>query len=155
VRWLLIDQILECEPGVSAVGIKTFSRSETFFMDHFPGMPIVPGVLQIEMIAQMAGKCIALKHPNILPVLGAVKSAKYYHNINPGDQCVIKINITKISKGYATADGEIEVNGRRVSAASIFFGQVDRAQLTSNSFDAVTEEWKKRNLEKKPVEVEV
>ncbi len=145
MRWRLLDKILECEPGVSAVGIKTFPSSEEFFQDHFPGMPIVPGVLQIEMMAQLAGKCIALAHPGILPVLGSVKSAKYYHNINPDEQCVIKVTITKIAKGYSTAEGVIEVNSKRVSTASIFFGQVERSRLSSEDFDAVTLEWKNRN----------
>lgn len=149
MRWKLLDKILECDPGVSACGIKTFPASEEFFQDHFPGMPIVPGVLQIEMIAQLAGKCIAIANPQILPVLGSVKSAKYYHNINPDEQCVIKATVTKIGKGYATADGVIEVNGRKVCAASIFFGQVDRSRLASEDFDAVTTEWKNRNMQKK------
>lgn len=144
MRWLLIDKILECEPGVSAVGIKTFPRSDLFFMDHFPGMPIVPGVLQIEMMAQMGGKCIAIKHPQVLPVLGAIKTAKFYHNINPGECCVVKTKILKIAKSYALADGEVEVNGKRVSSASILFGMVDRKNLNSNDFDVVSQDWIKR-----------
>lgn len=148
MRWLLIDQILVCAPGEFAVGIKTFPRSELFFQDHFPGMPIVPGVLQIEMIAQLAGKCIAMKHPEILPVLGSVKSAKYYQNINPGEQCTIKVNITKIGKGYATADGIVEVEGRRVSTASILFGQVERTRVTSSDFDQVIADWQRRQRAK-------
>lgn len=151
MRWRLLDKILECEPGVSAVGIKTFPSSEEFFLDHFPGMPIVPGVLQIEMMAQLAGKCIAIANPQILPVLGSVKAAKYYHNINPDEECVIKVTITKIGKGYATADGVIEVNSRRVSTASIFFGQVERSKLSSEDFDAVTLEWKNRNKDEATV----
>lgn len=141
MRWLLIDRIIECQPGVSAVGIKTFPRSDMFFMDHFPGMPIVPGVLQIEMIAQMAGKCAAMANPGILPVLGAVKSAKFYKNINPGDLCVIKARVTKIAKTYVLGEGDIEVDGQKVSSASILFGVVDRAKLNSNSFDAVTQDF--------------
>ncbi len=144
MRWLLIDKILECEPGVSATGIKTFPRSDLLFMDHFPGLPIVPGVLQIEMIAQMAGKCIALSRPGILPVLGSVKSAKFYHNIQPGEACLIKGRIEKIARNYALAEGEIEVAGRKVSAASILFGLIDRGQLHSNEFDAVSQDWLKR-----------
>lgn len=152
MRWLLIDQILMCVPGEFAVGVKTFPRSELFFQDHFPGMPIVPGVLQIEMIAQLAGKCIALRHPEILPVLGSVKSAKYYQNINPGEQCTIKVNITKIGKGYATAEGSIEVNGKRVSTASILFGQVERTRLTGSHFDEVVADWQRRNRGEKEAE---
>jgi len=141
MRWLLIDRIIECEPGVSAKGIKTFPRSDLIFMDHFPGHPIVPGVLQIEMIAQLAGKCAALSRPGILPVLGSVKSSKFFRNINPGDLCVIKIQIEKVAKSYILADGEIEVDGQKVSSASILFGLIDRSKIKSNDFDAVTQNW--------------
>lgn len=141
LRWLLIDKIVECEPGVSAVGQKTFPRSDLFFMDHFPGMPIVPGVLQIEMMAQMGGKCIAMSRRDVLPVLGTVKGAKFFHNINPGDLCVIKARVTKVAKSYSLAEGEIEVDGRKVSSASIMFGHVERTRLGSEEFDAVTQDF--------------
>jgi 3-hydroxyacyl-[acyl-carrier-protein] dehydratase len=147
MRWLLIDRILECEPGVRAKGVKTFSRSELFFMDHFPGMPIVPGVLQIEMMAQMAGKCYAIANPEILPVLGTVKAAKFYNNVKPGDRCVIYAEIVKASKGFLVAEAYVEVEGKKVSSASILFGQVPRSQLSSQEFDAVIEDWKKSQKE--------
>lgn len=149
MRWLLIDQIIDCDPGVKAKGVKTFSRSEEFFMDHFPGMPIVPGVLQIEMMAQMAGKCYAIAHPDILPVLGTVKSAKFFGNVNPGDRCYIHADIVKASKGYHLADCFVEVEGKKVSSATILFGHVQRNRLTDKSFDAVVEDWKKRVEEEK------
>lgn len=144
MRWLLIDKILECEPGVSAVAVKTFPRSDLIFMDHFPGFPIVPGVLQIEMIAQTAGKCAALAMPGVLPVLGTVKSAKFYANVHPGDRCVIKGRVVKMSKSYVLGEGEIEVDGKRVCSAEILYGLVDRGKLASNDFDAVTAEWMQR-----------
>jgi 3-hydroxyacyl-[acyl-carrier-protein] dehydratase len=144
MRWLLIDKILECEPGVSAVGVKTFPRSDEIFMDHFPGFPIVPGVLQIEMIAQMIGRCAAIATPGILAVLGNIKGAKFYRNVTPGDRCVIKVRINKITKSYILAEGEIEVDGQKCSSASILFGVLDRSRLNSNNsdFDAVSQEFR-------------
>lgn len=149
MRWLLIDRILECEPGVAAVARKSFPRSDLFFMDHFPGMPIVPGVLQIEMMAQVGGKCISMSRKDILPVLGTVKAAKFYRNVNPGDICIVKAKVTKIANGYSTAEGEIEVDGQKVSSATILFGHVDRSKLKSESFDEVTADWLKRQAEAK------
>lgn len=146
MRWLLIDQILDCEPGVRAKGVKTFSRSEEFFRDHFPGLPIVPGVLQIEMMAQMAGKCFAMANPDVLPVLGTVKTAKFFGNINPGDRCVVQAEILKVGKGFLVAEAHVEVEGKKVSSATILFGQVQRSQLTSRDFDAVVEDWRKRQV---------
>jgi 3-hydroxyacyl-[acyl-carrier-protein] dehydratase len=148
MRWALVDKILECSPGVSATGTKTFPRSDLFFMDHFPEFPIVPGVLQIEMMAQLAGKCISLKHPGILPVLGSVKQAKFYANVGPGDLCIITAKISKIAKAYSVADMEVKVDGVRVSAATILFGHVSRDKMQKNSehteFDAVTRDFLRR-----------
>ena len=148
MRWALVDKILECSPGVSAKGTKTFPRSDLFFMDHFPEFPIVPGVLQIEMMAQLAGKCISMKHPEILPVLGSVKQAKFYANVGPGDLCVIDAKISKIAKAYSLAEIEVKVDGARVSAAILLFGHVPRERMQKSSehteFDAVTREFLRR-----------
>ena len=141
MRWLLIDKICECTPGVSAKAVKIFPHTEEFFQDHFPGMPIVPGVLQIEMIAQLAGKCIAMSLRDILPVLGSVKSSKFYHNIKPDDKCVIVVSVTKVSGAYSMAEGHIEVEGKKMSAASLFFGHIPREKLSSEDFDGVTKRW--------------
>lgn len=147
MRWQLLDRIVECDPGKSAVGIKCFSRSELFFMDHFPGYPIVPGVLQIEMMAQMAGKCIAIGNPEVLPVLGSVKNAKFYKNIVPGDQCFVRAQIIKVARQYGMAEVFVEVDKVKVSSAEILFGFVPRKNLESNGFDAVTAEWLKRQAQ--------
>lgn len=148
MRWLLIDKILECQPGVQAVGCKTFPRSDLIFMDHFPGFPIVPGVLQIEMIAQMGGKCVALQRQGVLPVLGSVKSAKFYQNIHPGDCCQIKVKVLKIAKSFALVEGEVEVDSVKMSAATILFGLLNRNKLSSNDFDAVSLDWLERQKAK-------
>ena len=123
MRWLLVDKILEMEPGKKAVGVRCFSRSELFFMDHFPGYPIVPGVLQIEMIAQVGGKCIMAANPGYLPVLTSVKSAQFRRAIEPGDRALIHVDVT-LRKSYSLAKGLIEVNGKKVSAAEVMYGHV-------------------------------
>jgi len=145
MRWLLIDKILECEPGKTAHGVKTFPRSDLVFMDHFPGHPIVPGVLQIEMIAQLGGKCASLAKADILPVLGSVKQAKFYRQIKPGDLCHVFVQIEKISSTYIIASGHIEVEGRKACSASILYGTILRNKLESESFDSVTKEWLEKN----------
>ena len=125
------------------MGVKTFSRSEPFFADHFPGMPIVPGVLQIEVMAQIAGKCIAMAMPGVLPVLGTVKAAKFYQTIGPGDRCIAKATVLKLGKNFAMAEAMIEVESRRVSTATILFGYAQRGNLKEEGteFDAVTKEF--------------
>ena len=145
MRWRLIDRIVECVPGVSAIGHKTFPPEETLFEDHFPGFPIVPGVLQIEMIAQLAGKCAAMAVPSVLPVLGSVRTAKFYRNVKPGDLCVISARVEKSASTYILGSGEITVNGERVASASMLFGLVDRRVLASENFDEVTQTWLREN----------
>jgi 3-hydroxyacyl-[acyl-carrier-protein] dehydratase len=123
MRWLLIDKILEMVPGEKATGVRCFSRSELFFMDHFPGYPIVPGVLQIEMIAQVGGKCIMAAHPEFLPVLTSVKSAQFRKALEPGDRALIHVEVT-IRKSYSLASGWIEVEGKKAATAEVMYGHV-------------------------------
>jgi len=123
MRWLLIDKILEMVPGVKATGVRCFSRSELFFMDHFPGYPIVPGVLQIEMIAQLGGKCIMAAHQESLPVLTSVKSARFKKAIEPGDRALIHVDVT-LKKSYSLASGWIEIDEKKIATAEVMYGHV-------------------------------
>ena len=146
MRWILVDKILEMHPGKSAVGVRNFSRSEMFFMDHFPGFPLVPGVLHVEMIAQVGGKCIRASNPDFFPVLSSVKSAKFRDKILPGDQAVIKVDVM-VRKSYSIATGIIEVNGKKVSEAEVMFGHIkipeDRISQVLN--DEVLMDWRNRS----------
>jgi 3-hydroxyacyl-[acyl-carrier-protein] dehydratase len=123
MRWLLIDKVLEMNPGKNAVGVRCFSRSELFFMDHFPAYPIVPGVLQIEMIAQLAGKCIVASNPSFMPVLTSVHQAKFRKEIFPGDKSLVYVDV-EMRKSYSTAKGRIEVEGILVSTAEVMYGHI-------------------------------
>ncbi len=123
MRWLLIDKVLEMEPGKRAVGVRCFSRSELFFMDHFPAYPIVPGVLQIEMIAQLGGKCIVASNPPFLPVLTSVHQAKFRKEIFPGDKSLVYVEV-EMRKAYSTAKGKIEVDGVLVSTVELMYGHI-------------------------------
>lgn len=112
---LLVDRILEFEPGVRCVGLKNVTINETFFQGHYPGMPIMPGVLIIEAIAQ-AGAVILLsdeRYRHLVPVIGAVDNVKFRRPVVPGDQLRMEIemlwfksSVGKI-KGVATVDGEV------------------------------------------------
>jgi 3-hydroxyacyl-[acyl-carrier-protein] dehydratase len=131
MRWIWIDKILELVSGKSAVGLRSFSRAELFFMDHFPGFPIVPGVIQIEMIAQVGGRCIRAANPDILTVLSSVKSARFRKNIEPGDQAIIKVDVT-VRKSFSTAKGYIEVNAQKVSEAEVMYAHIPVPQNAGN-----------------------
>src|SRR5438105_4999690 len=117
VRWILIDRLEECEAGKRAVAIKAFSRSEPFFMDHFPRRAMVPGVLEIEMIAQTVTACVRLLRPQTFAVLSKIQCARFLKPISPGDQCRITAEILRMRPHYIQATGYIEVAGVRVGEA--------------------------------------
>jgi 3-hydroxyacyl-[acyl-carrier-protein] dehydratase len=82
--FLFLDEVVEIVPGDSARGIKTFGPDEPFFRGHFPGNPIVPGVLLIEALAQIAG--IAASRPGSALRLAAVKTMKFPRPVRPAQQ---------------------------------------------------------------------
>lgn len=112
---ILVDRILELEPLKHCIGIKNVTINEPFFQGHYPGLPIMPGVLIIESLAQ-AGCMMVLhgdKYKGMVPVIGAIDKVKFKRPVVPGDQ--LKLDVTcdwlrgtigKIT-GIATVDGEI------------------------------------------------
>lgn len=144
MRWIMLDRIVECEPGKKIVAIKSFSRSDIMFMDHFPTLPIVPGVVQVEMIAQAGGKCVRMAYPNLFTPLGAIKSAKFIKSIEPGDQCFVTVEVTQIRKRYALAQGSIEVAGTRVCEAEVLYGVLEDGLGVDVPIDPVILDWAKK-----------
>ena len=120
MRWILIDQILECEPGKRAQGVKCFTRSESFFSDHLQGSPpVVPGVLQVEMIAYLGGLCARDLNPRIRPKLACIKSAKFFKSIGPGDQCIVYIEIYSFADNYIVIQGGIRRGDEKIAEAKV------------------------------------
>jgi 3-hydroxyacyl-[acyl-carrier-protein] dehydratase len=142
VRWFLIDRLEECEAGKRAVAIKAFSRSDLIFMDHFPGHEIVPGVLEIEMIAQTVTTCVRLLRPKTFAVLSKVESARFIKPIVPGDQCRITAQILRMRPHYIQAAGYIEVDGVRVGEAQFVAAIVPGVEVESR--DPLIEDWIRR-----------
>ncbi len=119
VRWLMVDRIEECEPGKRAIAVKTFPRSDLLFLDHFPERPLVPGVLQIEMIAQTAAACMRILRPEISAVLSHVRSARFVRPVRPGDLCRITAEIVALRPAHVIARGTIEVDQQKTAEAEI------------------------------------
>lgn len=112
---LLVDRILEVDPGKTCVGLKNVTINEAFFQGHYPGMPIMPGVLIIEAMAQ-AGAVIILsdpEHAGKVPVIGAIEQIKFKKAVVPGDQLISKIELlwfrSEIGRmrGTATVDDQV------------------------------------------------
>mmetsp|Transcript_18918 Transcript_18918/g.46441 ORF Transcript_18918/g.46441 Transcript_18918/m.46441 type:complete len:226 (+) Transcript_18918:3-680(+) len=120
--FLLVDKILDYEPGVMAVGVKCITANEPQFTGHFPDRPIMPGVLQIEAMAQVGGY-VALQPPMAEPgqdfFFGGVDNVKWRKPLVPGDVLVMEMRVTTFKKkfgickmqGKGYVDGQVAVEG--------------------------------------------
>jgi 3-hydroxyacyl-[acyl-carrier-protein] dehydratase len=93
--FLLVDRIIEIEPGTKAVGIKNVTFNEGFFQGHFPGQPIMPGVLIIEAMAQVGGLLAFCSGVNVGKTVYfmSIEKAKFRKPVVPGDQLRLEINV--------------------------------------------------------------
>jgi len=112
---LLVDRILEIVPGKSCIGLKNVTMNEQFFIGHYPGKPIMPGVLIVEAMAQ-AGAILILSdpaHQGMLPIIGSIENVKLRKPVTPGDQLISTTELLWFRnsmgkmRGHATVDGEI------------------------------------------------
>ena len=145
MRFLLVDEILELTPGQHIRAAKTMDPGEELFKDHFPGFPVVPGVLLTEMMAQAAGKCLAADDAGQgRPMLARITAASFREWVAPGDLCVIEARIRSRRARFATAEAHVDVRGRVVAESSLLFSFVPHDRFASAWRDEVLETFQKK-----------
>lgn len=119
--FLLVDRIVECDGQKRIVGLKNVTINEPFFQGHFPGAPVMPGVLQLEAMAQCAGVMMMKLAgcANRLPYFMAIDNARFRRVVQPGDQLRIEIEFTTIKTKLAKFNGKILVDGELASEAEM------------------------------------
>lgn len=138
MRFLLVDRILELEPLKRIVAVKEIAPDEDYFQDHFPGYPVVPGVLQVESMAQAAGKCLmAGMDASLWPVLLQVKQANFRKSVLPGSSLRIEAEITSCNKTAAGATAKLSCRGEAVADCSLLFGFIGKDKLQPGYRDEV------------------
>jgi beta-hydroxyacyl-ACP dehydratase FabZ len=127
--FLLIDRILEFEEATRIVALKNVSFNEPFFQGHFPGVPIMPGVLILEAMAQAGGFLVFKTLPNretkLVYFMGLDK-AKFRRPVRPGDQLRLEMHVIRLKAKVGKIHGKALVDGQVVTEADITFSLVDR-----------------------------
>lgn len=121
--FLLVDKIVEMEPGVKIVGVKNVTANEEFFKGHFPGRPIMPGVLIIEAMAQTGGVLLLSQEKNKgkLVYFMGIDKVRFRKPVVPGDQLVMEIKPLRVRERMGKVYGEAFVEGEKVAEAEVMF----------------------------------
>ena len=130
--FLMVDRIVEYTPGERIVGLKNVTINEPFFKGHFPDMPIMPGVLMIEAMAQVGG-CLVFEgmeeRDEKLVFFMGIEKARFRKPVRPGDQLRIEMVVDRLKSRVGKLDGKIYVEDQIVCEAKIMFSLVDRAGI--------------------------
>ncbi len=125
--FLLVDKITEIRDGKGAVGVKNVTINEHFFTGHFPVQPVMPGVLIVEALAQVAGVFMLSKKENRgkLPYFTGIDNFRFRKPVLPGDILVLEIEVGKIKGNIGKVAGKVIVDGKLVAGGELMFSLVD------------------------------
>jgi len=127
--FLLVDKIIELEPRQRIVGIKQVTINEYFFQGHFPDAPVMPGVLQIEALAQV-GAILALREfedrSTKIPFFSGIENARFRRPVVPGDTLTLEVTAIRIGSKVQKMRGEAKVDGQVTAEAEIMCIIADR-----------------------------
>jgi 3-hydroxyacyl-[acyl-carrier-protein] dehydratase len=126
--FLLVDAIEEMEPKKRIVGIKNVTINEYFFQGHFPGKPVMPGVLIIESMAQIGGLLLLQEvedRDHKVMYMAAIDGARFRRPVVPGDQLRVEVNVITFRGPFCKVQGHARVNGELAAEATLMCAMVD------------------------------
>ncbi|HEY3284969.1 MAG TPA: 3-hydroxyacyl-ACP dehydratase FabZ [Armatimonadota bacterium] len=126
--FLLVDRIHDLVPGQHATGIKNVTVNEEFFAGHFPGYAIMPGVLIVEAMAQVAGVMLLSvpQHAGKLAVFAGIDRTKFRRPVTPGDVLITDVEILRLRGSIGKASAVARVDGQIVAEGEFMFALVDK-----------------------------
>ena len=130
--FLMIDRVTACSPGDQLIALKNVTINEPFFQGHFPGQPIMPGVLVIEALAQATGLLsfctMQADHKKKLYMLVGIDKARFRGQVLPGDQLTLTVNLKRNMRGIWMYEGRAEVDGKLVADAELMCSAQDKLE---------------------------
>jgi 3-hydroxyacyl-[acyl-carrier-protein] dehydratase len=130
---LLVDRILEMEPGKRIVGLKNVSINEPYFQGHFPGFPLMPGVYILEALAQVGGilmiKSLGLEIGKYAVVFAGIDDARFKKPVYPGDQLILEVDVISLKKSLSKMKGTAKVDNQVVAEAILYASARELTQL--------------------------
>lgn len=125
--FLLLDRVIELEPGRRAVAEKDILAEDEVFMGHFPGCPVMPGVLIIEALAQCGAVAVLAcdDYRGKIPLFAGIESARFRTIVRPGNTLRLETELLAVRSGFGKGRGSAKVGGETVAEANLLFKVVD------------------------------